>query len=217
MGRFCYVFIFISFLNVAVGQSRISGVGNHATGGQLSNYNQVEQSFTSGNAYPYNLPESAYNHSKQQFQPGVIITKDGDTLSGLIKYTYPVPLDKVSYKANLPGHDSIFSIHELKSIITQSAYFTNIPFKGKEIMMPWLAVGKINLYLYLKYYESGNSELTYVLEKNNQFSYIIKKDFKIMMRHVFFDVPDMLKNIGKKGYRFDDMIKIVRKYNKRFQ
>jgi hypothetical protein len=80
-------------------------------------------------------------------------------------------------------------------------------------MMPWLAVGKINLFIV-----GGLSEIIYVLQKNrNQFVYANKKDFKVMMRHIFFDTPDMLKNIGKKGYKFDDMIKIVREYNKRFQ
>ena len=79
--------------------------------------------------------------------------------------------------------------------------------------MPWLAVGKINLYFYSKNYNN-----TYVLEKDrNQFVYINQKDFKVMMRHIFFDTPDMLKKIGKKEYRFEDMIKIIKDYNRRFQ
>ncbi|HEY5464741.1 MAG TPA: hypothetical protein VIJ95_15870 [Hanamia sp.] len=215
MRRFCVVFIFISIFNGAFSQSRISG--NQVTDGQLSNYNQSEQPFIQGNAYSGNLAESAYNYSKEYFQPGVIITKDGDTLSGLVKYDYPVPLDKVSYKANLLGRDSIFSVLEIKSIITQFVYLANIPFAGKEKMMPWLSVGKINLYSNVKYYGTGSADITYVLEKNNQFTYINKKDFKVMMRHVFFDVPDLLEKIGRKGYRFDDMRGIVKEYNKRFQ
>ena len=38
-----------------------------------------------------------------------------------------------------------------------------------------------------------------------------------MMRHVFFDVPDLSKKLGKKGYRFEDLVGIVKEYNKRFQ
>jgi hypothetical protein len=171
--------------------------------------NQSQPAFLSGNDYM--VP--SYNQSKPAFQPAVIITKDGDTLSGLIKYAYAGVFNKIIYKQNLIASDSIFSVHKIKSIITQFVYLENIPFKGKEIMMPWLAVGKINLFIV-----GGLSEIIYVLEKNrNQFVYANKKNFKVMIRHVFFDTPDMLEKIGKKGYKFDDMIKIVREYNKRFQ
>lgn len=231
MRPICVVFIFFSIFSSAFGQSRISG--NQVTDGQLRTGQPLTQGndLIQGDDYSGNLAESAYNYSKQYFQPGVIITKDGDTLSGLVKYAYPAPSDKVFYKANLLLRDSIFSVLKIKSIITQFVYLANIPFEGKEKMMPWLAVGKINLYVQAKYYDNsffifnnnlsfnmeGLSEITYVLEKNNQFNYINNRNFKVMMRHIFFDTPDMLEKIGRKGYRFDDMIRIIRDYNKRFQ
>ena len=149
---------------------------------------------------------------------GPFITNNRDTLSGLIKFASAVPSEKITYRQDSTASDSIFYVDKLKSVITQFAYFTNIPFKGKGTMMPWLAVGKINLFVHTKNYNIGPSDITYVLENDrNQFDYINPKDFKIMMRHVFFDTPDMLEKIGKKGYKFDDMIKIVREYNERFR
>ena len=234
MRRLC-ILLFISVFNSAFGQSKISGtVKSHPADNA---YSQAEQPFSPENGYPGNLPESAYNHLKPRFQPGIIITKNGDTLAGLVKYNYPVPYDKVIYRPNLLSSDSIFSIQMIKSVITQFVYLANNPFEGKEKMMPWLAVGKINLYADIKIYDnsflishdqpynqellkilsSGSADITYVLEKNNQFTYINKKDFKVMMRHVLYDVPDMLKKIGRKGYKFDDMPGIVKEYNKRFR
>lgn len=208
--------IFILAFHLTYCQSKIIG-NSYSNKPSVSPGSQSEPGFQPGNTYGIIRAESTHGRVNSNFQPGVIITKDGDTLRGLVKYIYPVPLDKISYKADLSRSDSIFSVEDIKSIVTQSVYLANIPFEGKEKMMRWLSVGKINLYSYLKYYESGNTDLTYVLEKNNQFIYINKKDFKVMMRHVFFDSPDILKNIGKKGYRFNDMIKVVREYNKRFQ
>jgi hypothetical protein len=208
MKFFCINLIFILAFHLAYCQSKIIGIG-HSNGMSVPSNNQSQPAFLSGNDYM--VP--SYNQSKPAFQPAVIITKDGDTLSGLIKYAYAGVFNKIIYKSNLIASDSIFSVHKIKSIITQFVYLENIPFKGKEIMMPWLAVGKINLFIV-----GGLSEIIYVLQKNrNQFVYANKKDFKVMMRHIFFDTPDMLKNIGKKGYRFNDMIRIVREYNKRFQ
>jgi hypothetical protein len=162
-------------------------------------------------------PAANYRRSNPSFQPGILITRDGDTLSGLIKYGYPFTSGTVIYRTALTAADSIFSFSNVKSIITQSLYLSNIPFNGKEEMMPWLAVGKINLYSHTKYF-STSADITFVLEKNkNQFVYINKKNFKVMMNHVFFDTPDMLKKIGKKGYKFEDMGKIIKEYNRRFE
>ena len=122
MGRICIVFIFISIFSSAFGQSRISG--NQVTDGQLP----TGQPLTQGNdliqeeEYRLALPESGYRYSNQYFQPGVIITKAGDTLSGLVKYAYPAPSDKVLYKPNLLLQDSVFSVQKIKSIITQFVY-----------------------------------------------------------------------------------------------
>ncbi|MEO8853936.1 MAG: hypothetical protein ABI359_09160 [Ginsengibacter sp.] len=176
-------------------------------------YNQTQTDFQQVTDFTDNRFLPSTSKSGPGFQPGVIITKDGDTLGGLVKYAYTVPVEKVFFKADSNGSDSVFSVHNIKSIITQFVYLARIPFKGKEEMMPWLAVGKINLYFFAKNYDN-----TYVLEKDrNQFVYINQKDFKVMMRHVFFDTPDMLKKIEKKEYRFEDMIKIIREYNKRFR
>jgi hypothetical protein len=198
--------------NLSYCQSKIIGNGYSSNLSAPSN-SQLKPAFQPRDDDANNLLEFPYSRLQPGFQPGVIITKDGDTLSGLIKYPYAGVFNQVIYKPNLIASDSIFSVHKIKSIITQFVYLENIPFKGKEIMMPWLAVGKINLFIV-----GGLSEIIYVLQKNrNQFVYANKKDFKVMMRHIFFDTPDMLKNIGKKGYRFNDMIRIVREYNKRFQ
>ena len=62
---------------------------------------------------------------------------------------------------------------------------------------------------YGKYLCTGKEQINLLIS--------IKKDFKVMMRHVFFDVPDLLKKLGKKGYRFEDLVGIVKEYNKRFQ
>lgn len=174
--------------------------------------------FQPWNDYGNIMSEPDVSRSEQIFQPGIIITKEGDTLAGLVKYAYTGPSDKVTYRANLIASDSVFSIYKIRSIITQFVYLANIPFAGKEKMMPWLAVGKINLYTYAKYYTESFPEITYVLEKGkDHFIYINKKGFNAMMKHAFFDTPDLLKKIGKKGYRFDDMVRIIRDYNKRFQ
>ena len=208
----CVILILILSFNLAYCQSRIISNGQ-SNNFSVPLYNQTQTEFQQITDFTDNRFVPSYNQSDQGFQPGVIITKDGDTLGGLVKYANTLPVDKVTYKPDWNGSDSVLFVHNVKSIITQFVYLANIPFEGKEAMMPWLAVGKINLYFYSKNYNN-----TYVLEKNrNQFVYINQKEFKVMMRHVFFDVPDLLEKIGRKGYRFDDMVKIIKGYNNRFQ
>ena len=213
----CVILILILSFNLAYCQSRIISNGQ-SNNFSVPLYNQTQTEFQQITDFTDNRFVPSYYQSDQGFQPGVIITKDGDTLGGLVKYANTLPVDKVTYKPDWNGSDSVLFVHNVKSIITQFVYLANIPFEGKEAMMPWLAVGKINLYVHIKYYNIGPSEITYVLNNDrNQFDYINPKDFKIMMRHVFFDTPDMLEKIGEKGYKFDDMIKIVREYNERFR
>lgn len=208
----CVILIPILSFNLAYCQSRIISNGQ-SNNFSVPLYNQTQTEFQQITDFTDNRFVPSYNRSDQGFQPGVIITKDGDTLGGLVKYANTLPVDKVTYKPDWNGSDSVLFVHNVKSIITQFVYLANIPFEGKEAMMPWLAVWKINLYFYSKNYNN-----TCVLEKDrNQFVYINQKDFKVMMRHIFFDTPDMLEKIGKKEYRFEDMIKIIKDYNRRFQ
>jgi hypothetical protein len=215
----CLIFICFSAFNVACSQSRIvSPPVNNNSSNDLwyPSDRQLTPAFPNG--HESFMDTSSFSTVVPAFQPGVIITKEDDTLAGLVKYASSVPLDKVTYRSNLISSDSVFSVSDIKSVITQFEYFANIPFEGKERMMRWLAVGKINLYGFAKYYSAGSSEITYVLKKTeDQFIYINKNDFKVMMKHVFFDTPDMLNKIRKRGYRFNDMIEIIREYNKGFQ
>ena len=82
--------------------------------------------------------------------------------------------------------------------------------------MPLLARGKINLYLFLKF-SAYTIDKIYFAEKNDQSIEINHKTFKMLLQHLTFDSPDIEEKIGQKGYSFNDIIKIVKDYNRRFQ
>jgi len=44
-----------------------------------------------------------------------------------------------------------------------------------------------------------------------------KKSFRVIMRHFTYDSLQLSKKIGKKGYRFKNIIQIVQQYNQQFQ
>ena len=175
------------------------------------------------------------------FQPGMIIKKSGDTINGFLKLIYPYSGNSIEYKSNENRKDSVIPLEEIKDIITKFLLLEKVPFEGKEKLMPLLAKGKITLFGIIKNYEtseilnepidgnvdnksmtrthvfsSASQEIFYVAKKNNQYLEIEKQTFKVFLKHLMFDCSDMVDKIGKKGYKFSDIIRIVKEYNRRF-
>lgn len=218
MKSLSFIPVFFLTFQFVYSQSRI--IGNAGTNNSSGSVHEYQEPIF----FPYeldskfNIDGSFQSRLNPNFQLAAIITNENDTLFGLIKYGYPDAFDKVIYRSDSIAPDSTVSVSNIKSIITQYVYLTKVLYKGKERMVRWMAVGRINLYAYIKYYGEWNSEVIYVLKKpGNQLIYINKKDFKTIMRHSVFDIPDLSKKIGKKGYRFADVFKIVTEYNKKFR
>ncbi|MEO6135857.1 MAG: hypothetical protein ABIP35_11935 [Ginsengibacter sp.] len=150
---------------------------------------------------------------KEQGMDGVMITKQDDTLKCLVRLPSG-SLNDLYYMAYKKGSDSTIEVkeNEIKSITTAYFYIERIYVGGKEKLMFLVAGGKITLYSYAKDYR-----VLYVAVKNNKYLEINKKTFKVLLRHLTFDYPELVKKIDKRGYEYDDIIKIINEYNKRFQ
>ena len=144
------ILISILSFNLAYCQSRIISNGQ-SNNFSVPLYNQTQTEFQQITDFTDNRLVPSYNQSDQGFQPGVIITKDGDTLGGLVKYANTLPVDKVTYKPDWNGSDSVLFVHNVKSIITQFVYLANIPFEGKEAMNALVGSGENqSLFLFKK-------------------------------------------------------------------
>lgn len=161
---------------------------------------------------PFDKKETKAMLLKEQGMKGVMITKQDDTLKCLVRLPSG-SLNDLYYLVYKKGSDSTIDVKEseIKSITTAYFYIERIYVGGKEKLMFLVAVGKITLFSYAKDYR-----VLYVAVKNNRNLEINKRTFKVLLRHLTFDYPDLVEKIDKRGYQYDDIIKIVNEYNRKF-
>ncbi|MEO6135856.1 MAG: hypothetical protein ABIP35_11930 [Ginsengibacter sp.] len=159
---------------------------------------------------------------KELDRHAILITKKGDTLKCLARFPFPQRLEIEYLTVFKKNTDSIIIVKpsDIASVIGSLFWVDNMLVGGKEKLMLLVADGKIILYTYSKYYGYdylNDYGVFYVAVKNNKNLEINRKTFKVLLRHLTFHYPELVKKIDKRGYEYDDIIKIVNEYNKRFR
>ena len=152
---------------------------------------------------------------KNVFLKGLINKKNGDSIICLVKTNNSYQYDKrVEYKLN--NSDSVYQINisEIKKMQIDSLFFENVLFYGKEKILPIVERGKITLFFSFNLYKNGyNHENYFVAEKDSHYFAIENKTYKFILRHLTYDCHYIFDKIGKKGYKYDDVLKIITAYN----
>ena len=152
---------------------------------------------------------------KDVFLNGLINKKNGDSIICLVKTNNSYQYDKtVEYKLN--NSDSVYQINisEIKKMQIDSLFFENVLFYGKEKILPVVKRGKITLFFSFNLYKNGyNPQNYFVAEKDSHYFPIENKTYKFILKHLTYDCLYIFDKIGKKGYGYDDVLKIVTAYN----
>ena len=167
---------------------------------------------------------------------GYVVTVSNETIHGNIQMLSPT-LNEVKVKLiNENGTKQIFKAKDLKSYSFQVPVYNKktksrdfqwitytrqnverspMPFGTKEVLLERLEKGKINLYNHFIETRNGNAPMVhfYQVEKGDEVISINRKNFTRAMKEMTKDYPELSVRIGKKGYGYKHITKIVAEYN----
>lgn len=166
------------------------------------------------------------------FQNAVILTTTNDTIycKAPIKTGFGKKFDILV--EDYPEPVSIL-VSDIRFLATTYTLYESITFvrKNKEQrkLMQRVTTGRIDLYFEL-YINKGSSEpaaggtwtsyrsptTLYVLKKNGLTYHIPKSKFAETLKPHIQDLPELASKLGKRNYRYEDLEKIIKEYNKEF-
>ncbi len=162
------------------------------------------------------------------FQTGFIITKEGDTIKGFVKYKNMVPnrvLEKIKFKPSQEAEDKSYSPEDLIGFTIEShtfiSKFTTAFGESQKAFLKVIMTGPLNYYQ-LEYtgFGAGNITNYVILEKEGskeQITYVINSigfNFKKNLSAYLADVPHLAEKISSGEYTKKDLSSIVAEYNK---
>ncbi len=165
------------------------------------------------------LAQQVYTYEK-----GSIIKKSGDTIKCYVPISFYYS-EEIKIKLNKNSHDSTIKINEIKFLVTPFNVLENIILDKTERLMRIVNKGKIILYKYfildigpnppeggLHTYEP--TDIYYAIKKDSLCYAVKKRNYKTLLLEQLKDCSDIIKKIGNKGYKYDDIEKIIDEYNK---
>ena len=176
------------------------------------------------------------NATSKKVYNGYVITISNETIHGQIQMLSPT-LNEVKVKfIHKDGKKEIFKSKDLKSYSFQVPVYNKatqsrdlqwvtytrktvdrapMPFGTKDVLLEQLGKGKINLFNHFVETRSGASSLIhfYQIEKDGQMVSVDRKNFKNVLKDVTADYPELAAKVGKKGYGYKYIAKIVKEYN----
>ena len=167
---------------------------------------------------------------------GYVVTVKGDTVTGQIQMLSPA-LNEIKVKliaAN--GEKQIFKAKEVKKYAFQIPAYNKvtkkrgmewityvrkkvqeapIPFGPKDVLLERPVTGKISVYNH--YVESRAAQHAhnhfFYLETGKETIRVNRKNFKSVLKDLVADYPELEAKVGKRGYGYRYVAKIVKEYN----
>lgn len=177
------------------------------------------------------------NDGMHKSYEGYVITTKGDTLNGAIQMLSPT-LNEVKVKlTNETGKTTIFKAKELNAYtfyfpkydkqlkkrvnepvtyVRKTATRAAVPFGSKDILMERFVTGTVNVYNF--YYEIRTNRTTpydhvFYIERGEKMTQISRDNFKSVVRSMVKDYPELQAKVGKRGYGYRHLPKIMKEYN----
>ena len=167
---------------------------------------------------------------------GYVVTISNETIHGQIQMLSPT-LNEVKVKfIHKNGQKEIFKAKDLKSYSFQVPVYNKatesrqlqwitytrknverspLPFGTKEVLLEQLEKGQINLYNHFVETRGGAAPMIhmYQVEKGDETASVTRKNFKKVMKEMTADYPELAAKVGKKGYGYKHIGKIIAAYN----
>lgn len=168
---------------------------------------------------------------------GMFITTSGDTIQGNIKVWVENPYaikkishikgkkEKIDYAVTELSYLRFFSEGNISGVFVQK----RVPSTKDTLMLKPIAKGAVTLYPFEELSTNAGAIMgangvmipggsiavkTYFLEKDGQWIGIVKRgNYKQLLRMELSDCPDLIRKIGRGGYKYGDMMKIIKVYN----
>lgn len=184
-----------------------------------------------------NIEGGKKKHSKaNKMYKGYVITLEGDTLKGKIEMLSP-SLNEV--KVKLVPTDGEVTIYRAKEITAYAFLVPDfdpkkkcfkdrwityvkkkverppVPFGPTEVLMQQEVKGAISFYNYYIETRSQIADFEHLtlVEKDGEMFEVVKANYKKVLKKMVIDYPKLVKKIGKKGYRFKNLKRIITMYN----
>jgi hypothetical protein len=161
------------------------------------------------------------------FVAGYLVTNEGDTLRGMIKYRNEIPyrvLEKIKYRKTAEGKDTDYSPDQVRFFMLGNTLYvsklTSATGSPKKLFLETVISGYLSYYKF-EYTESGAGNRTQyvILEKKGdrtQLFYILNSvdfSFKKEMTEYLKDAPPVCEKIIKGTYRQRHIEEITEAYN----
>ncbi|MCB0846435.1 MAG: hypothetical protein KDE26_24470 [Bacteroidetes bacterium] len=168
-------------------------------------------------------------HAQINYEPGFIITSEGDEVEGFLKSTNPKKIgEKVTFKAGKSATPTVYYPGDIKGFkYTDGRYYVTkevtIDTTTKNHFLEFLLEGEANLYFYID--KRGQH---FFIERNNLVELEVKKEkvkvknttylkksdvFRETLRKEFADSEKIQKNILTVPFDHDSLIDITVKYH----
>jgi hypothetical protein len=179
---------------------------------------------------------TAFANDDAKVYNGTITLENGETLTGQIQMLSPTMNEvkvkfidangkKTTYKAKevaaysfeFPKYDHKTKTYnnEVIEYVKKAVAVSPIPFGPKEILVERQAEGTISLYNF--YAETRQATHAYAhnyfVEKDGQMIEMNRENFKTILKDMVADYPELRAKVGKKGYGYKYVAKIVTEFN----
>lgn len=180
------------------------------------------------------LTTITYANNSNKIYSGYVVTNNGDTIRGKIQMLTPA-LNEVKVKLiDANGKKRIFKAKEVQAYSFVVLTYKNkkhtsetityvrktvdkapVPFGSKNVLIEQQVKGQVNLYNHYVETRAGQYayEHCFYLEKGNEMVLINRANFKKAVRKIVADYPELKAKVGKKGYGYKYIVKIIKEYN----
>jgi len=138
------------------------------------------------------------------------ISEDGATTTYKAK-------DVSSYSFQFPKYDHKTKTYnnEVIEYVKKEVGVSPVPFGAKEVLVERQAAGSISLYnFYAETRQAAHAYAhNYFVEKNGQMIELNRTNFKSVLKDLVADYPELSAKVGKKGYGYSKIAKIIKEYN----
>ena len=179
---------------------------------------------------------TAFANDDAKVYSGTVVLENGETLVGQIQMLSPtmneVKVKFISeagktktYKANevasysfaFPKYDHKTKTYnnEVIEYVKKEVGVSPVPFGPKAVLVERQAEGAVSLYnFYAETRQAAHAYAhNYFVEKDGQMIEINRTNFKTVLKDMVADYPELKAKVGKKGYGYKYVAKIVNEYN----
>ena len=159
--------------------------------------------------------------AQSTFEKGYIITLNGDTLQGQIKYNpkNELPLfDVVSFQTN-PSDKKSYHANKIKEFSFDGNVYVARMIEDKAVFVKRLSAGAINLYEYRAeefFMNNVRVNTNYYMEKigNIELVHIKESKFKKQIIEIMADDESVIKDLHEKKYEYANIVDLFEQYNR---